>query len=51
MKGLKKYTHADRQKAIEEIIPLVRRKFGDNLVAPTIRLFGFGTYRLCQSSL
>jgi predicted nucleotidyltransferase len=33
MKGLKKYTHAERQKVIEEIIPLVRRKFGDNLVA------------------
>lgn len=33
MKGLKKYTHEDRQKVIEEIIPLVRRKFGDNLVA------------------
>lgn len=33
MKGLKKYTHADRARVIEEIIPLVRRKFGDNLVA------------------
>lgn len=33
MKGLKKYSHADRQRVIEEIIPLVHRKFGENLVA------------------
>lgn len=33
MKGLKKHTRRDREKAVEEILPLVRRKFGDNLVA------------------
>jgi len=32
MKGIKKYTHADRQKVIEEMIPLIKRKFGDNLL-------------------
>lgn len=33
MKGLKKYTHADRARVIGEIVPLIRHKFGDNLVA------------------
>jgi hypothetical protein len=33
MKGLKKHTHQDRRKVIEEIIPLVREKFGENLIA------------------
>ncbi|MGI9054940.1 MAG: hypothetical protein ACR2F2_03970 [Pyrinomonadaceae bacterium] len=33
MKGLKKYTHLERQKIIEEITPQIQRKFGDNLIA------------------
>ena len=33
MKGLKKYTHHERQKIIEKILPQIRRKFGDNLIA------------------
>jgi hypothetical protein len=33
MKGLKKYTHRERQKIIEKILPQIRRKFGDNLIA------------------
>lgn len=33
MKGLKRYSHADRQRVIEEMIPLIRKKFGDELVA------------------
>ena len=33
MKGLKKYTHRQRQKIVEKILPQIRRKFGDNLIA------------------
>ena len=33
MKGLKKYTHKDREKVIQELIPLIEKKFGDNLIA------------------
>ena len=33
MKGLKKYTHQDRRCIIEEIVPQIRAKFGDNLIA------------------
>lgn len=33
MKGLKRHSHADRQRVIEEMIPLIRKKFGDDLVA------------------
>ena len=33
MKGLKKYTHQDRQRIVEEILPQIREKFGDNLIA------------------
>lgn len=33
MKGLKKYTHTERAQIVEEIIPLVQKKFGDNLIA------------------
>lgn len=33
MKGLKKYTHREREQIVEEIVPLVRKKFGENLVA------------------
>ncbi|PKK84396.1 MAG: hypothetical protein CVT49_03480 [candidate division Zixibacteria bacterium HGW-Zixibacteria-1] len=32
MKGIKKHTHEDREKAILEMVPLIRKKFGDNLV-------------------
>ena len=33
MKGLKKHSHEDREKVIEEMVPLIRRKFGKNLIA------------------
>ena len=33
MKGIKKHTHADREKIINEMVPLIKDKFGDNLVA------------------
>ena len=33
MKGLKKYSHKDREKVIREMVPLIERKFGKNLVA------------------
>lgn len=33
MKGLKKYTHQDRQHIVEEMLPQILEKFGDNLIA------------------
>ncbi len=33
MKGLKKHTHQDRQHIVVEILPQIREKFGDNLIA------------------
>jgi len=33
MKGLKKHSHQDRKKVIQELVPLIKKKFGDNLVA------------------
>jgi hypothetical protein len=33
MRGLKKHSHDDRRRVIEEIVPLIRKKFGENLVA------------------
>jgi kanamycin nucleotidyltransferase len=33
MKGLQKYTHQDRQRIIEKILPQIREKFGNNLIA------------------
>lgn len=33
MKGLKKYTHEERARVVEEMIPLIRQKFGDDLLA------------------
>lgn len=33
MKGLKKYAHKDRERIIEEILPQIRNKFGENLIA------------------
>lgn len=33
MKGLKKHSHQERQKIIEELVPLIKKKFGDNLIA------------------
>lgn len=33
MKGLKKHSHKDREKVIRELVPLIKKKFGDNLVA------------------
>lgn len=33
MKGLKKHTHEERQRVIDQMVPLIRQKFGDNLLA------------------
>ena len=33
MKGIKKHTHADREKIVNDMVPLIQEKFGDNLVA------------------
>lgn len=33
MKGLKKHSHQDREKVIRELVPLIKKKFGDNLIA------------------
>jgi hypothetical protein len=33
MQGIRRYTHADRRQVIEELLPLIQRKFGANLVA------------------
>lgn len=33
MRGIRRHTHEDRQRVIEEMIPLIRKKFGDNLIA------------------
>ncbi len=32
MKGLRKYTHKDRAKVIKEMVPLIKKKFGKNLI-------------------
>lgn len=33
MKGIKKHTHKDREKVIRDMVPLIKKKFGDNLIA------------------
>ena len=33
MKGIKKHTHEDREKVIREMLPLIKKMFGDNLIA------------------
>lgn len=33
MKGLKKHSHKDRENVIKEITPLIKKKFGENLIA------------------
>ena len=33
MKGIKRHTHADRERILRDMIPLIREKFADNLVA------------------
>ena len=33
MKGLKKHSHQDRERVIRELVPLIKKKFGDNLIA------------------
>jgi hypothetical protein len=33
MKGLRKYTHAERARIVEELLPAIRRKFGENFIA------------------
>jgi hypothetical protein len=33
MKGIKKYTHSDREHIVREMVPLIKKKFGDDLIA------------------
>ena len=33
MKGIRRYTHRDREKIISEIVPQIKKKFGENLIA------------------
>lgn len=33
MKGLKKYSHDQRRRIVDELILLIRKKFGENLIA------------------
>ncbi len=33
MEGLQKHTHSDREAVMQEMIPLIEEKFGDNLIA------------------
>lgn len=33
MRGLQKHSHEDRKRIIEELIPQIQKKFGDNLIA------------------
>ena len=33
MRGIKKHTHSDREKVIREMVPFIKKKFGDNLIA------------------
>ena len=33
MKGLKKHSHRDRQRVVEEMLPLIQKRFGENLIA------------------
>lgn len=37
MKGLKKYSHKERETIIKEMVPLIKKKFKDNLVALAAR--------------
>jgi len=37
MRGIKKYTHKEREKILHEMIPLIKRKFGKNLLAVAAR--------------
>jgi hypothetical protein len=36
MLGMPRYTHAERQQVIEELLPLIQGKFGANLVAVAV---------------
>jgi hypothetical protein len=38
MKGLQRYSHEDRQRVVKQLIPQIREKFGDNLVAARKKL-------------
>ncbi|MCX7846237.1 MAG: hypothetical protein N2312_06455 [Dictyoglomaceae bacterium] len=33
MKGIRKYTHIERENIIRELVPLIKARFGDNLIA------------------
>ena len=33
MKGIKKHTHKDRERIIDDMVPLIKKKFGENLIA------------------
>lgn len=37
MKGIKKYTHKERAEVLHEMVPLIKRKFGKNLLAIAAR--------------
>ena len=37
MKGIKKYTHKEREKVLFEMVPLIKQKFGKNLLAIAAR--------------
>ncbi len=37
MKGIKKYTHEEREAVLYEMVPLIKRKFGKNLLAIAAR--------------
>jgi len=37
MKGIKKYTHKEREKVLLEMVPLIKKKFGKNLLAIAAR--------------
>ncbi len=37
MKGIKKHTHKQRIHALEEMVPLIKQRFGDNLIAIAAR--------------
>lgn len=37
MMGIKKYTHEEREKVLQEMVPLIKQKFGKNLLAIAAR--------------
>lgn len=37
MKGLHKYSHKDREQVVKEMVPLIKKKFGANLIAIAVQ--------------